>query len=75
VLDRTGEDVGDGFDAAMRVPGEAFELVLGVFVAEVIEEEKRVEVFGFAEAERALEADTCAFEGRFGRQDLSHWSQ
>jgi NAD(P)H-hydrate repair Nnr-like enzyme with NAD(P)H-hydrate epimerase domain len=75
VLDGTGEDVGDGLDAAVRVPGETFEVVLRVLVAEVIEEEERIEIFGFAEAEGALEADACSFEGWFSRQDFSNWPE
>jgi hypothetical protein len=46
-----------------------------MLVAEVIEEEKGVEVFGFAEAEGPLEAHTCAFERGFCRQDLFHRSE
>jgi hypothetical protein len=75
MLDGAGEDIGDGFDAAVRVPGETFEVVLWMLVPEVIEEEERIEIFGFAEAEGALEADACSFEGWFCRQDLSNWPE
>ena len=66
VFDVAGEDVGDGFDAAMGVPGEAGEVVVGDVVAEVVEEEEGVEVGGVAEAEGAAEVDAGAFEGGFG---------
>jgi hypothetical protein len=75
VLDGAGEDIGDGLDAAMRMPGESFEIVLGILVAEVVEEEKRVKVFGLAEAEGALEADACSFKGWFGGEDFTDWAE
>ena len=37
VLDVTGEDVRDRLDAAMRVPREAGEVVVGIVVSEVVE--------------------------------------
>ena len=51
MFDLAGKDVRDGFDAAMRVPGESREIVLGVFVPEVVEQQERIEVAGIAEAE------------------------
>jgi hypothetical protein len=75
MIDGSGQHVRNGLDAAMRMPGETFEVVLGVLVAEVIEEEEGIEVSGFAEAEGALEADACAFEGWFGRQNFSNWPE
>jgi hypothetical protein len=46
-----------------------------MLVAEVVEEEEGIEVFGFAEAKGALKADTGAFEGWFGRQNFSNWPE
>ncbi len=66
VFDGAGENVGDGLDAAMRVPGKAVEVVLRDVVAEVVEQEERIEVVGVAEAEGAAEMDSGAFEGRLG---------
>ena len=57
------------------MPGEALEVVLGMFVAEVVEEEEGVKIFRFAEAESPLEADTCALERWFCRQDFFHRSE
>jgi hypothetical protein len=54
----------------MGMPGEAGEVVGGDVVAEIVEQEKRVEVGGVAEAERAAEVDTGTFEGGFGFDDL-----
>ena len=44
VLDGAGEDVGDRLDAAVRMPGKAREVVLGTVVAEVVEQQERVEL-------------------------------
>src|SRR5437667_11833760 len=39
------EHVGDGFDPAMVVPGEPGEVILGVLVTKVVEQEKGIEFF------------------------------
>ena len=56
VFDRTGEDVGDRLDPAMRVPWKALEEILRPLVSEIVEEQKRIELVGIAEAERAASA-------------------
>ena len=66
VLDGSGEHVGDGLDAAMRMPGKAGEIVLGNVVAEVVEQQERVEVGGVAEAEGAAQMHAGAFERGLG---------
>ncbi len=63
VVDRAGEDVGDGLDAAMRVPGESGEVVFGDVVAEVVEEEEGIELGGVAETEGAAEMHSGTFRG------------
>ena len=78
VRDVAGEDVGDRLDAAVRMPREAGAIVLGVLVAEIIEEEEGIGLFGVAEAEGAAEMDAGAFDGgswtwvmrRTGRMDM-----
>jgi hypothetical protein len=62
VRDVAGENVGDGLDAAMRVPRESRAVVGGRLVAEVVEEEKRVEVGGVAEAKGAAQLDAGSFD-------------
>ena len=66
MIDRAGEHVGDGFNAAMRMPREACEKILGTFVAEIVEQQERIEVLGVAEAEGTLQLYAGAFEGVFG---------
>ena len=55
VLDRAGEHVGDRLDAAVRVPREAGEVVGRALVAEIVEQQERIEVARVAEAEGAAQ--------------------
>src|SRR5207247_6288815 len=64
VLDGAGQDVGDGFNAAVGMPGKASEVFVRVVVAEVVEEQERVEFFRVAESEAAAQMDARAFERR-----------
>src|SRR5579872_4726808 len=66
VLHGAGEDIGDGFDAAVGVPREARQVVLWNVVAEVVQKQERVEFGGVAEAECAAQVHAGAFHGRFG---------
>src|SRR5262245_53561805 len=73
MLDRSREDVRDRFDAAMRMPREAGEIVVGIVVAEVVEQQERVELFRIAKPERALEPHPRAFQGRLRVDQLLDW--
>jgi len=75
VLDRTGQNVSNGLDAAVRVPGKAGEVILRNIVAEVVEEKERVELGGVAEAERTAQVHARAFKGRFGPNEPFNWSE
>src|SRR5882762_10837484 len=68
MVHRPREDVGDGFDAAMRVPGKPRQVILGVLIAKVVEQKERIEVFGVAEAECAAQPHTGALDGRLRLQ-------
>src|ERR1019366_3100363 len=46
VIDGAGEDGGDGFDAALGMPGEAGEVVGGDVVAEIVQQQEGVDVGG-----------------------------
>jgi hypothetical protein len=72
MLDRSGEDVGDGFDAAMWMPGKAGKVVFGTIVPKVIQQEERIEVSGFAEAEGAVQLDSRPFSRGLGLSDALH---
>ena len=54
VVHAAGEDVGDGFDPAVRMPREAGEIVVRVLVPKIIEQQERIEFRRIAEAEGAL---------------------
>ncbi len=69
VGDFTGEDIGNRLNAAMRVPGEAGQVVGGILVAKVVEKQEGVELLGLAEAEGALELDAGPLDGGLGLVD------
>ena len=69
MIDGAGEDVGDRFDAAMRMPREPREEILGTLVAEIVEEKEGIELAGFAESEPAMQLHAGAFHGRRGFND------
>ena len=60
MLDGAGEHVGDGFDAAVRMPGEAREVVGGPIVAEIVEQQKWICLRRVAKAEGASQFDAGA---------------
>jgi hypothetical protein len=68
--DFTGEDVGDGLDAAMGVPGKSCDVVFGILVPEVVEQEKWIEFLCFAKPKGALQLDAGSFDGGFGLENL-----
>src|SRR5436190_10462181 len=74
VVDRAGEHIGDSLDAPMRMPGKPGKVVLGVLVAKIIEQQKRIEFRRAAEPERALQLDAGAFERWLRVRDLSDGS-
>jgi hypothetical protein len=52
------------------MPRKAGKIIAGVVVAEVVEQQERIELGGVAESERALKLDAGAFNGRGGVQQL-----
>src|SRR6266852_3951649 len=60
VLHGCRQDVCDGLDSAVWVPREPRQIILGNVIAEVVEEEERVEVGCVAESERAAQVYTRA---------------
>ena len=64
VLDRAGQHVGDRLDPAMRMPGKSRQVILRVVVAEIVQQQERIEVLRLAEAEGALQLHARAFDGR-----------
>jgi hypothetical protein len=68
------EHVGDGFDTPMRVPRKSGQIVVGVLVTEVVEQEKRIEVTSVTKTKSATQSHTSAFNGGFGLNDSLDWS-
>ena len=44
VIDLAGQDIGDRLDAAMRMPGEAGLVLVGIVVAEIVQQQERIEL-------------------------------
>jgi hypothetical protein len=70
VLDIAGKHIGNGLDAAVRVPGEAGKIIRRTIVAEVVEQQEGIELGSVAEAEGAVELDAGAFDGGLRLHDL-----
>jgi hypothetical protein len=60
------QNIRDGLNAAMGMPGKAVEVILRNVIAEVVEEQKWIEIGGVAEAEGAAEVHACPFECGLG---------
>ena len=69
VLDIAGEHIGDGLDAAMRMPGKSGAILVRPVVAEIVQQEERIELGGVAEAESAAQVHAGPFDGGFRGDD------
>ena len=74
MLDGAGEHIGNCLDAAMRMPGEALDVIFGLGVAEIVKQQERVGQRRIVEAEGTLEMHACAFEMRHGGGLVTDWS-
>src|SRR5579864_667733 len=75
VFNRTGKHIGDGLDPAMRMPGKSRQVVCGIVVAEIVQQQKWIELLGLAEAEGALQLYARALDCRLGLNDLFYWAE
>jgi len=57
------------------MPRKSGDVIGRVVVAKIVEQEKGIEVFRFAEAESALQLYAGAFDGGLRLNDLSNWAQ
>src|SRR5271165_854593 len=62
----SGQHVGDRLDSTVRMPRESRQVILWNIVAEIIQQEERVEVFCVPKTKRAVEMHARAFESLFG---------
>jgi hypothetical protein len=74
VLDSPGENVGDGLDTAMRMPGEPGEVIFWNIIAKVVEQKEGIEFMGVPEAKSAAEMDAGALEGGLGLNESLYGS-
>src|SRR5271167_4491216 len=58
--------VGDGLDSTVRMPWESRQIVLWNIIAEIVEQQKGIEVLGASEAKCPAEMHSCTFESWFG---------
>src|SRR5712671_3733593 len=73
VINRAGQHIRDGLDAAMRVPWKSGAVVLGTIVAEVVQQEERIEIARIAESESTVEFHPRSLNGWRGFYDPLHW--
>ena len=59
------QHVSDRLDSPVRMPREAGQIVLRNVVTEIVQQEKRIEVFCVSKAERPAKMDSRTFERRF----------
>src|SRR5262249_20977571 len=67
MVDAAGQHVGDGLDSAMRMPRKTGAILLRPVVAEIVEQQERIEFRGVAEAESAAQMHAGALESGLGR--------
>jgi hypothetical protein len=58
------ENVGDGLDSTMGMPGEPGFVLGGIFIAEIVEEQEGIDQMRILESKSAAEMDAGSFDGR-----------
>ena len=56
------QHIGDGFDAAVRMPGKTLEIFRGIIGAKIVQEEKGIELGHLVVAEGPVEMDARPFQ-------------
>ena len=74
MLDRACQDVGDGLDAAMRMPGKTGQIIRWIVVAKIVQQQEGIEILGLAETKGTLQLDSCALQRGLGLYDLFDWA-
>jgi hypothetical protein len=72
VLHRARQNIGNRFDAAVRVPGKAGPVIVGPIVPEIVEQQKGIEGRGVAEAKGPPQLHPGALNGRSRLRDPLH---
>src|SRR6266496_2805352 len=66
VLDRSRHNIGDRLNPAVGMPWKYRQVVIGILVAEIVEQQKWIELIGLPEAKRTTDLYAGAFQRRFG---------
>jgi hypothetical protein len=74
VFDIPVENIGDGLNPAMGMPGKALYVVLGIIGTEIVQKQKRVEKRHLAEAEHSLQVNAGSLNSWDALQDFPDFS-
>ena len=74
VIHWTSLGIGDGFNAPVRMPGEAFEIGGGVIAAKIVQEKKRVELWHLVVAESPMQMNPGPLHRGLALPDLVDFS-
>ena len=66
VFDGARQHIGDGLDPAMGMPGKTAEEILGAFIAEIVEQQERVQLGRVLKPEGTVQFDPGALHGGLG---------
>ena len=75
VLDRAGEHVGDRLNPPVRMPRKSGEVIFRVVIAKIVQQQKRVEILRFTEAESALQPHASALDRGLRLNNLFDWAE
>ena len=64
MFDIAFQHIGDGFDAAMRVPWKPLEIFLRIVIAEIIHHQERIKRVRITKPENTMQVDTGTFHCR-----------
>src|SRR5579863_4572885 len=69
VLNRSGEDIGNSLDSSVWVPWKARQVVFRNVVAEIVEQQKRIEIGRVSETKCATKMHARSFQRRLGHDE------
>jgi hypothetical protein len=65
------EDISDGLDSPIRMPGESLRVISGIVLAKIIEEQKKVELRRLAETKGSVQVEASPLDGLFAFNGLA----
>ena len=74
MFDGACQNVSDRLDPAVRMPRKSGQIILGNIVAEIIQQQERIELRGAAKAEGSAKVNSGSFERRLGLDEALHWA-